>query len=257
MAEEMKKQILERREMMKSVDLDMESDQNLGLPQPALVKEKTGSTVISLTKEFNHILKTTDILQLIESRTSKRKYTEESLSLEELSFLLWTTQGIKNVIGKERKATLRTVPSAGARHPFETYLLVNRVDGLKKGLYHYLPLTHELELVKEIEEQIATVTDAFEGQIFFANAPVGFVWTVVPYRTEWRYVIDAQKYALLDAGHVCQNLYLAGEAIGCGVCAIGAYNQKLADELLGISSEPTAENDNEFVVYAAAVGKVE
>lgn len=257
MTEDRKKEIIARREMMKSVATEMESDQNIGLEQPGLTKENTGNTVIVLNKEFDNILKTTDILQLIENRTSKRKYTEDSLSLDELSFLLWTTQGVKKVIGRERKATLRTVPSAGARHPFETYLLINRVIGLNQGIYRYLPLTHELEMVKEVEDQIAKATDAFEGQIFFSNAPVGFIWTVVPYRTEWRYVLDAQKYALLDAGHVCQNLYLAGEAIGCGVCAIGAYNQKLADDLLGLSSEPSAENDNEFVVYAASVGKVE
>jgi SagB-type dehydrogenase family enzyme len=79
----------------------------------------------------------------------------------------------------------------------------------------------------------------------------------MPYRSEWRYSLEAQKYALLDAGHVCQNLYLACEAIGCGTCAIGAYDQKLADELLDLSSEPSYDKDNEFVVYAAAVGKID
>jgi len=257
MTEDMKKEIMNRREIMKAIDWDLDSDQNLGLPQPELTKEKTSDTVISLTKEFAGVLKTTNILHLIENRSSKRKYTEEELSLDELSFLLWSTQGVKKVIGKERKATLRTVPSAGARHPFETYLFVNRVEGLTQGLYHYLPLTHELELVQVIESQIEQVTAAFEDQTFYSNAPVGFVWTVVPYRSEWRYTVDAQKYSLLDAGHVCQNLYLAAEAIGGGVCAIGAYNQVLVDELLGLSSEASADKDNEFVVYAASVGKVE
>lgn len=257
MSENMKKEILNRREIMKAVDWEGESDQNLGLAQPELSKEKTSDTVISLSKEFNQVVKNTNLVDIIDNRTTKRKYTDDQLSLEELSFLLWSTQGVKKVIGKERKATLRTVPSAGARHPFETYLFVNRVEGLKQGLYHYLPLTHELEFMNTIENQIDKVTNAFEGQTFYSNAPVGFVWTVVPYRSEWRYTVNAQKYSLIDAGHVCQNLYFASEAIGAGACAIGAYNQVLVDELLGLSSEPTAENENEFVVYAASVGKVE
>jgi nitroreductase len=69
--------------------------------------------------------------------------------------------------------------------------------------------------------------------------------------------MDAHKYILLDAGHVCQNLYLAGEAIGCGTCAIGAYDQTLTDALLDLDSMPSNETDNEFVVYLASVGKVE
>ena len=255
-----KSQIMMRREVMKSFsDTDMEiiSDQAAGLPQPPMDKQCKGSKIIPLAKDFNNIIVNNDFLNLINTRTSKRKYSDEYLSLDELSFLLWSTQGVKDIIGRQRKATLRTVPSAGARHPFETYLFINRVEGLEPGLYHYLALEHKLELIKTIEDQADRVTKAFGGQAFFGNAPVGFVWTVIPYRTEWRYTLDAQKYALLDIGHVCQNLYLSCEAIGCGACAIGAYDQKLADSLLGLNSEPSCDNDHEFVIYAAAVGKVE
>ena len=75
-------------------------------------------------------------------------------------------------------------------------------------------------------------------------------WTCLPYRSEWRYGRDAAKLCLLDAGHVCQNLYLAAEAIGCGVCGIGAYDQEAIDKLLGI------DGSDEFVVYYSPVGKV-
>jgi SagB-type dehydrogenase family enzyme len=119
-----------------------------------------------------------------------------------------------------------------------------------------MALEHQLEFIKSIEYQVLRVSEAFGGQTFFAKAPVGFVWTVVPYRSEWRYCTHAQKYALIDAGHVCQNLYLASEAIGCGSCAIGAYNQALADRLLGLDTSPSFEKENEFVVYAASVGKL-
>ena len=252
-----KLRIMELREMMKASSDDSTSDQSEGLPQPAMDKQCGGSRLIPLARQFDHVIKNNDYFNLLNSRVSRRKYTEASLTKDELAFLLWATQGVKEVIGGKRKATLRTVPSAGARHPFETYLFINRVDGLEPGLYHYLALEHKLEFIGSIEDQVDRVSSAYCGQTFFGSAPVSFVWTVIPYRSEWRYCTDAQKYALLDAGHVCQNLYLACEAIGCGTCAIGAYDQALADELLGLKSSPSFENDNEFVVYAASVGKVE
>lgn len=253
----MKELIKQNREIMKIADYDEESDQNKGLPQPPLAKESISDTIITLSDNFDYIIKNNDFLELMNTRTSKRKYKEDSLTLEELAFLLWSTQGVKSVIGKARKATMRTVPSAGARHPFETYLFVNSVKGLQPGLYHYLALEHKLEYLGDIENQVEKVTEAYCGQTFFATAAVSFVWTVVPYRSEWRYTVNAQKYALVDVGHVCQNLYLACEAIGCGACAIGAYDQKLADGLLGLDSSPTDAFDNEFVIYAASVGRAE
>jgi len=245
------------REVMKEKDTEgIASEQFQGLPQPLLANEKKSDIVIELPDSYDPVVVNNNFMEVLNNRTSRRKYSEDSLSLLELAYLLWSTQGVKKVIGKERKATIRTVASAGARHPFETYLFVNRVEGLEPGLYHYLALEHKLEYLGEVKDQTEKVTEAFGGQEFFATAPVGFVWTVVPYRSEWRYTVNAQKYALLDAGHVCQNLYLAAESIGCGTCAIGAYEQDLADNLLDLSSEPTSDKENEFVVYAASVGKL-
>ena len=253
-----KMKIMELREIMKSSNVSMISDQQSGLPQPSLDKVCNGSKIIPLTRNnFETVIKNINYLDLLNGRSSKRNYHEEAITIEELSFLLWATQGVKQVVGKQRKATMRTVPSAGARHPLETYLFVNNVKGLEEGLYHYLALEHKLEYLGYLEDQVNRVSAAFSGQTFFANAAVGFVWSVIPYRTEWRYCTDAQKYGLLDAGHVCQNLYLASEAIGCGTCAIGAYDQAMADELFGFDSSPSYSNENEFVIYAAAVGKVQ
>lgn len=252
--------IMERREIMKEYDEREEeliSDEMLRVTPPPLEKASMSTKFIKLTKDFTQVTKNNNFLELMNNRVSRRKYNEEKLTLAELSFLLWSTQGVKAVIGNNRKATKRTVPSAGARHPFETYLFINRVEGLESGVYHYIATEHKLEFLKVMEHQEDRVSEAYSGQTFFGYAAVSFVWTVVPYRSEWRYTLDAQKYALLDAGHVCQNLYLACEAIGCGTCAIGAYDQKLADALLDLNSEPSYDKENEFVVYAAAVGKID
>ncbi len=184
-------------------------------------------------------------------RQSRRAFTSEPLSLEELSFLLWATQGVRQVIARAR--ALRTVPSAGARHPFETYLFVypGRVTGLESGLYRYLPLEHRLVLVSADAGLAERVTEACRpGHRWVAKSAVLFVWTAVPYRTEWRYSVISPKLIAVDAGHVCQNLYLASEAIGAGACAIGAYDQTRLDAALGV------DGNDEFAVYVAPVGKI-
>ena len=249
--------IIELREIMKASSADVISDQQAGLPQPPLERQYAGGKIIPLTNNFKNVIKNNNYLNLLNSRASRRKYSEDALTLEELAFLLWATQGVKEVAGNEKKATMRTVPSAGARHPFETYLFVNRVDGLEPGLYHYLSLDHKLEFIGPVENQMGRLREAFGKQKFISNAAVGVVWTVIPYRSEWRYCMNAQKYSLIDIGHVCQNLYLACEAISCGTCAVGAYNQALTDKLLGLNSIPSFEKENEFAIYAAAVGKLD
>ncbi len=87
-------------------------------------------------------------------------------------------------------------------------------------------------------------------QNWMSSAATVFIWSTIPYRTEWRYGLAAHKVILLDAGHVCQNLYLACEAISAGTCAVAAYDQELMDQLLRIDGK------DEFVIYLAAVGKV-
>jgi SagB-type dehydrogenase family enzyme len=187
----------------------------------------------------------------ISSRQSRRSYTEAYLTLEELSFLLWATQGVRRIVGSEdRPAVYRTVPSGGARHPLETYVVISRVSGLQPGLYRYLSLEHQLCLLHTDDALAGKITEACNDQAFVGRAAVVFIWVAVPYRTEWRYSIISPKIIALDAGHVCQNLYLAAEAIGAGTCAVGAYHQDKLDALLGVDGE------EEFAIYVAPVGKV-
>ena len=188
-----------------------------------------------------------DLPTVIGKRESRRSYDPKPLSPEELSFLLWATQGIKQKLDSGH--ALRTVPSAGCRHALETYLCVLNVRGLDAGIYRYLPLEHQL-LFEFNEKALARkISRAVLGQPYPAEAAVTFIWTAVPYRMEWRYGLAAHKVIALDAGHVCQNLYLACEAIDAGTCAMAAYDQDEIDRLLRI------DGDEEFTVYLAAVGK--
>ena len=239
------------REILKSgFTGDMESDQMKGLPQPPLEKPiEAQEQVLDLPEVTGDLVKKKDVYQCIMDRKSHRSFKRESMSIEELSFLLYTTQGIKEVKGKGY-AAIRPVPSAGARHPFETYIGVTNVEGLEKGVYRYSGLNHQLIKIKEEEEIGEKMTIGARGQKFVGEAPVTFIWTIIPYRGEWRYDGRSHKPMLLDAGHLCHGLYLSAEALNLGTCAIAAYEQKLMDQVVGVDGE------EEFVVYMSPVGKV-
>jgi SagB-type dehydrogenase family enzyme len=191
---------------------------------------------------------TMPLVEAIRGRRSHRKYGPESLTLEELSFLLWATQGLTSLEAESQRSQ-RTVPSGGGRHPFETYVLVNRVEGLPPALYRYLPVDHKLCLEQEGPGLVDGIHEGLRRQ-YVKDSAVVFLWTVIPYRTEWRYSVVSHKVIALDAGHVCQNLYLAAGSIGAGACAIAAYDQEKLDAALGLDGK------DEFAIYAATLGKV-
>ena len=149
----------------------------------------------------------------------------------------------------DRPATLRTVPSAGVRHCFETYLLVNRVEGLKQGLYRFLATEHSIQEVDTDPGIAERVTQACFNQRFVMQSAATFIWTAVAYRMMWRYGERGYRYMHLDAGHACQNLYLAAEAIGCGACAIAAFHDDALNEALQI------DGVEQFAVYVGVLGK--
>ncbi len=223
-----------------------------GLPQPPLEKEfDSNSELIDLILIENIKIERDNLIQNIGNRKSRRQYNDKPVTLKELSFLLWASQGVRSVYEHDNKSyiTLRTVPSAGARHPFETYLLINNVTGLKRGLYRYLAIEHKLMFINEIEDQNKKIVEATLEQKFTGKAAAVFIWSCIAYRGEWRYNLVAHKAMLLDAGHICQNLYLACEGIEAGTCAIGAYDQEKIDAIIDVDGE------NEFSVYLSPVGK--
>jgi SagB-type dehydrogenase family enzyme len=248
-----KKLIAEGRNFMKSFSTspydNFVSDQQLKLPQPPLVKAPMAEQALPLPRNFEDLDLQQDFIALLTERRSSRVYTQQPISLLQLSFMLWATQGIKDIRGKSY-ATLRTVPSGGARHGFETYLLGQHVKGLQPGAYHYLPLGHQLEFLHAVEDLPAAISLSLEGQSWASKASVVFYWSFLPYRCEWRYGIWAHRVAVIDAGHVSQNLYLACVALGLGTCAIAAFDMAVCDALFGLDGE------EEFTVYASPVGTI-
>lgn len=224
----------------------IERDQNMGVQPPRMQQPyPPQAPLVDLVSPaaFGDI--NMPLIDAIGRRRSCREFTDEPLTQKELSFLLWATQGIRALA--EDGISYRSVPSAGARHPFETYLVVKRVAGLQPGLYRYLALDHKLCFLCTAHELAMRAVD--DDWLLLEDALL-FAWTAVPYRTEWRYGVLSHKMIAMEAGHICQNLYLASTAIGAGTCAIGAFPQDEIDKLLAVDGQ------EEFAVYLARVGKI-
>ncbi len=245
----------ERREFLRFFDSEdykekvPESDEQKKLTRPKFQQPyPQDASLIDLKHPDELTIGKVPFLDIVNSRKSRRKYTGMPLTLEELSFLLWTTQGVKKVL-RSGRGVLRVVPSAGAKSPLETYLVINRVEGLKPGLYRYVSFEHKLLYIKPIEDAEELIGKLTYDQAFVGKASVIFFWTAIPYRTEWRYTILSHKFIAIDLGIVCQNLYLACEAINLGTVAIGYYEQDKLDQLFEL------DPDEEFVVLVAPVGR--
>ena len=232
----------------KTIDFS-KTDQSLGIPPPPIEKPyKSNQDPVSLpsSSAFEDMYRI-DLQYAIRNRQSHRDLTAKAISLTDLSFLLWATQGIRELIDDGH--AFRTVPSAGARHALETYLAILNVEKLAKGFYRYLPIEHKLVVESHDSDAGQKIAKASFYQNWIADAAVFFIWAAIPSRMEWRYGLAAHRVILIDVGHACQNLYLASEAIGAGTCAVAAYDQDLMDQLLGL------DGSNEFAIYSAVVGK--
>ncbi|HAA86020.1 MAG TPA: hypothetical protein DCE14_06730 [Kosmotogaceae bacterium] len=243
---------LEGRKFLKALNwknIREEADQRRGVDAPPLQKRvPAGAKLIKLPDFGELVSRSIPLVKAIENRQSIRSYAEHGVTLEELSFLLWATQGVRKVL-PNKVAAFRTVPSGGARHAFETYVYARMIEGLDSAIYRYVPLDHALYEYHNEEKLDSKIVDACLDQKFVASGAAVFFWSVIPYRAEWRYASVAHKMLAIDAGHVCQNLYLACETIDCGTCAIGAYDQEAVDQLLKL------DGIEEFVIYLAPVGK--
>lgn len=228
---------------------DYKSDQDLKLPQPPLVKADMSDESIPLPTDFSSLDTTVDFTELLINRKSSRVYTEENISLLELSYILWSIQGIKDIRGK-KYATIRTVPSGGARHPFETYMIIKHVEGLKPGKYHYLPWGHRIEYLGEIEDIDKIIDKTIAGQTWAVKSSVVFYFSAVFYRSEWRYGINAHRPMLFDMGHVGENLYLSATLLHLGTCASAAFEGQLCNELFGLDGE------EETMMYSQTLGTI-
>ena len=183
---------------------------------------------------------------ILSNRKSIRTFSSEPLKKSELAFLLWASTGIQRI---DKNYEFRTAPSAGALYPIETYLVVNTVENLEKGVYHYNIKDHSLELLKSGKFG-SDLSQAALGQSICATAAVVFVWTAIFERSKWKYAQRAYRYIYLDAGHIAENLALAATSISCGSCQIGAFFDDAVNSVVGVNGE------KESTIYLSVVGHI-
>lgn len=175
----------------------------------------------------------------IASRRSVRDFKNEALTISELGQLLWAAQGITAKWGG------RTAPSAGATYPLEIYIAAGNVQTLQQGLYRYIPYSHTLEKISDMDLR-KNLCDAAYGQKALIMAPVVIIISADFSRTQKRYGERGFRYVYIEAGHVSQNIYLQAETLNIGTVAIGAFDDKQVKSILKI---------NEDVIYLMPVGK--
>ena len=197
---------------------------------------------IHLTEELAYNGLTVE--KAIANRRSQRDFRGETISLAELSHLLYYSSGVT-----DKRQGLRAAPSAGATYPIEVCAVVNNVEGLAKGIYHYLIASHELELVREGDFR-NEMSRAALGERMFKQANIIFALSAIFQRTQLRYRERAQRYILFEAGHIAQNTYLLATSMKLGACAIGAFHDDEFNRLLGLDGK------NESVLYLIALGKI-
>jgi len=164
--------------------------------------------------------------------------------LAELSHILHYSSGVT-----DKRTGFRAAPSAGATYPIEVYPVTNNVEGLTRGIYRYLAASHELELVREGDFRHEMALAAL-GQRMLIEANVVLVLSAIFQRTQRRYQERAQRYILLEAGHIAQNACLVATSMGLGACAVGAFYDTDFNHVVGVDGR------EESVLYLVAVGKI-
>ena len=177
--------------------------------------------------------------EAINQRRSIREYQDKSLTLTEVSQLLWAAQGL-NVKGG------RVAPSAGALYPMEIYLVVKDVENLSPAVYHYLNKSHSLELYSEsqIDSELA---EASYSQSWVEKAPVKIIISGIFERTTSKYGERGIQFVYQESGHIAQNVYLQAESLDLGTVVVGGFNQGKIDKLFNF-------NEWQQVLYIMPVG---
>lgn len=192
---------------------------------------------------------TMSIEECLQNRRSVRAYSDEALSLEEVSQMLWSAYGITKVIAPEHlRGGLKTAPSAGALYPLELYLSVKNVAGLEAGVYYYEPNGHLLKLIKkgDISKELM---QACYYQEFVESAGANIIYSAIYSRMTVKYGNRGrERYVCMDLGHSAENVYLQAEALGLGTCAIGAFNDLNLQKLIQMTQ-------TEEPLYVMPIGK--
>jgi len=168
--------------------------------------------------------------QAVLTRRTVRSFSTEALSASQLSQILWAAQGVT-----EEGTMLRAVPSAGALYPTELYAALGEgtVEGLDKGIYRYLPESHDVEKTddRDVRNDLAR---ASLSQMWMARAPVSIVICSEYSRVSVKYGQRGLRYAMIEAGGVAENIFLQARALGLDTGVVGAFLDREVVNVLNV-----------------------
>ncbi|MCF8060928.1 MAG: SagB/ThcOx family dehydrogenase [Deltaproteobacteria bacterium] len=164
---------------------------------------------------------------ILERRTV-RAFGSRPLTLEQLGQLLWAAQGLTGSLGMKRAA-----PSAGALYPMNVYAVAGDVRGLDAGVYLYAPGGHKLGSGVDGDLRKA-VARASLSQAWVAEAPVILIVTAEYERITGKYGRRGVQYAMIESGHIGQNIFLQAVALGLGAGIVGAFREDDLGKALGL-----------------------
>jgi len=196
-----------------------------------LLEVKTGEASISLPKPSSD--GKVSVEKAIKGRRTVRDFRQKSLSLNDLSQLVWSGQGITDSSENKRAAA-----SAGALYPLDFYILIgeNGVEKMEGGVYRYLPKEHSLLPIAKGDRR-REIAVASLSQMWMARAPVLFIITAEYRRITGKYDERGIRYVLIEVGHVGQNLFLQAEALGLGAGIVGAFHDSEVSNIAGLPSK--------------------
>ncbi len=175
--------------------------------------------------------------ETISKRRSERSFSGKELTLEQISQLLWSCQGVTN----ERKG-FRSAPSAGATYPLEVYLAT------KDGLFLYLPNSHSIKRLKD-KDLREELRNASFSQGFVKDAAVDIIICAEFKRTTSRYGTRGERYVYIEVGHAAENVHLQVVAEGLGSVPVGAFSDSKVKDALGLP-------DDIIPIYIIPVGYI-
>jgi len=169
----------------------------------------------------------------IKQRRTVRSFERTPITKQQFSQILWAAQGIT-----ENRRFKRAAPSGGALYPADVYVVVGQscVEELTAGVYHYIPSDHSVQKGADGDRR-RDIAIASLGQMWMASAPVQFVVTAEYSRITIKYGDRGVRYALIEIGHIGQNIFLQCQAVGLAAGIVGAFNDREVARVLGIETD--------------------
>ncbi|MBI4815946.1 MAG: SagB/ThcOx family dehydrogenase [Deltaproteobacteria bacterium] len=222
---------------------EMSPEELRGFDRALAFKEYSGAPRVALPRDRSRQL--SPLREAIASRRTVAGFGSRTLTLVELAELMGLAFG---VTGETDGLPRRAYPSAGSCYPIEIYLVPFQVEDLEPSLYHYRVPEHSLELLRSFEEISAGLEASLPAGLRRAQPAALLVLTIGFERAFAKYQERGYRFALLEAGHMVQNILLVGTAMGLGTTSVGGFFDDPMNRMLGLDEE------SECAVYGALVG---